>query len=614
MSKVDDELTRRLHRAERPVDVDAVFERLERRRSHRERVRRAQTALLAFAVLAATGGGFLALRSVFEPGGHQPLTSTAFGADGAVVACGDPTGQHLCLINAQALLRGAGSSDFIKLTGLADENVSMPSVSRDGATVVFDRSDPTENGTSLWMVGTDGSGLRRLSDVGSGLTNASWGPDGSLVAVASAGTPADQGVAALAILDPARAPDPVVRTIALPGLTFPSTPRFSPDGKKILFAAGEDPNSTGSHLYTVTLDGRVTERGGTGAMTPDWSPDGTQVVFSAGTENGEELFVCPLDCPSPRPLQDPSGAGIDGGLPRWSPDGHWISYRTEEGGNSVLNVVLLDGTAEQRLASGVGDLAWIPAVDTDSPTPSPGTEPSVSAGPSAEGEDIGLGFDLCNLDRLDGIDFLGDGADGAAWTGTKVRADGSCPKNYDDRYGVAVDYTGDGVADSWSGETIDYCGDCDPWKAVDLNGDGRKELLVILDYFSIMHYGVYTFLDVNGRPEIEPFRIGEPGNPEHELDPGKPFTFWVGGDAGLSDWFYCETLPEFWLTGVVSTIEPPPGAVKTVNRTHLSLMTDGIAHILFADTYTVPAQTDLQLPYTSPDHSEPDCGIGVRPG
>ena len=66
MSKVDDELTRRLHLAERPVDVDALFEGLERRRSHRERVRRVQAALLAFAVLAATAGGFVFLRHAFE--------------------------------------------------------------------------------------------------------------------------------------------------------------------------------------------------------------------------------------------------------------------------------------------------------------------------------------------------------------------------------------------------------------------------------------------------------------------------------------------------------------------------------------------------------------------
>jgi hypothetical protein len=245
------------------------------------------------------------------------------------------------------------------------------------------------------------------------------------------------------------------------------------------------------------------------------------------------------------------------------------------------------------------------------PELSPTSEPTVSPSAEPEGRDIGLGFNLCNLQRLNGVDFLGDGTSGTAWTGTKVRSNGSCPANYDDRYGVAVDYTGDGVADSWSGETIEYCGGCEPWKAMDLNGDGTKELIVIVDYFSIMHYGVYTFLDVNGRPEIEPFRIGEPGHPEHELDPGKPFTFWVGGDAGLSDWFYCETLPEFWLTGTESPIEAAPGDVKTIHRTHVSLMTDGIAHILFADTYTVPAETHLELPYTSPGHSEPTCGLGV---
>src|SRR5688500_12083204 len=67
MSKVDDELTRRLHRAERPVDGDGLFEELSRRRSHRERVRRVQAGLLAFAVLAATAGGFLFLRDAFDP-------------------------------------------------------------------------------------------------------------------------------------------------------------------------------------------------------------------------------------------------------------------------------------------------------------------------------------------------------------------------------------------------------------------------------------------------------------------------------------------------------------------------------------------------------------------
>ena len=66
MSKVDDELTRRLQRAERPVDGDDLFEGLERRRSHRERLRRVQAGLVAFAVLAATAGGFAILRDAFD--------------------------------------------------------------------------------------------------------------------------------------------------------------------------------------------------------------------------------------------------------------------------------------------------------------------------------------------------------------------------------------------------------------------------------------------------------------------------------------------------------------------------------------------------------------------
>jgi hypothetical protein len=242
-------------------------------------------------------------------------------------------------------------------------------------------------------------------------------------------------------------------------------------------------------------------------------------------------------------------------------------------------------------------------------------EPSVSPSPlPAEGHDIGLGFNLCHIERLGRIDFLGDGTSGTAWTGTKVRADGTCARAGDGRYGVAADLDGDGIADSWSGETIEYCGSCEPFKGVDLNGDGREELIVVLQYFSIMQYGVYTVIDADGGARLVPFRVGDPGHPGHGLDPGKPFTFWVGGDAGSSDFFYCDTLPEFWLTGIESPIDAKPGDVKTVHETHVSLETDGIAHILYANTFTVPAETHPDLPYASPDFSDPNCGLGVRPG
>jgi hypothetical protein len=558
------------------VDVDEVFEGLARRRSHRERVRRVQAGLLAFAVLATTIGGFSILTRLFDPDRRVPLAITPFGAAGAIVVCGDPNGEHLCRIDSQALARGATAEDLVRLTDVEDEIVSMPAVSFDGTTVVFDRHDPHSGTSGLWTMGTDGSDERLLVD--GGLTNASWSPTGLLVAVAAAGTPSGEP-AALAILDPTRAPTPVVRTIVLPGLSFPSTPRFSPDGKQILFVAGEDPNSTGSHVYTVSTDGgRVRNRGGTGAMTPDWSPDGQQIVFSVGTVNGVELFVCPLDCSSRRPLQDPSGAGLDGGLPRWSPDGHWISYQTEEGGNPVLNVVLVDGTAEQRLASGVGDLAWIPAVDADAPAPSPGTEPSVSAGPSAEGTDIGLGFKLCDLHRIGGIDWFGDGRKGAAWTGRRLSDEGGCPmsddtSNTDDSTLVIADLDADGLADTWS--PLDLCISCEPWAKIDLDANGAEELVVLIQGGTTPQYGFY-FAVPEGLPRasgIYSVGIQRPGAPAAGFPIESPVTIWAGGDAGDSFAIRCEGSPADPILVAASLHAPVDTDIREIHVTRLKLVT-----------------------------------------
>jgi hypothetical protein len=602
MSKVDDELTRRLRRAERPVDTDALFEVLELRRSHRERVRRVQAALLAFAVLAATVGGFAILTRIFDPDRRDVVGGRPFGSTGAIVTCADETGQHLCRIDPDALARGATSGDFVYLTDLSGEAVAKPAVSPDGATVVFERFDHGTARSELWTIRPDGTDLRRLTRIESGLTEASWGPTGLLVAIASYGVSED---ASLAILDPSSGPSPRVATIDLPGLTFPSRPRWSPDNQRILFSARASASRI-TDLYTVAIDGSKLTNITNSAETeyaPSWSPDGRSIAFWVGSPSGDEIRICPVDCSTPRPLSDPEGRPIYGALPVWSPDGNWIASPIGDADrDSAIRAIRIDGTEVRTLATPAGEIAWIP-VPAGGSTPSPQTEP--------EGRDIGLGFNLCDDQRLSGIDFLGDGTAGTAWIGVPTNEDGTCPRyNRPGRYVVAEDHTEDGVADSWLDLPWRCDLDCVPFDATDLDANGTEEL-VVASYFSIMDYYVMGLQpNAEGALEIRPLLVAEPGHEPVGLIAGKPLRIDAGGDEGYGSQIECEGYPDApvltwsWSNQPVETNLP-----REAHITRLQLRSDGLLHVVATNDYAVPAGQPSGIQRST----APACGVDFHP-
>jgi len=70
------------------------------------------------------------------------------------------------------------------------------------------------------------------------------------------------------------------------GPGYDSQPRFSPDGKRIVFVSDQ---SGAENLYTVSLDGRnlraLTTGEGQKYVSPEWTPDGQHVVVSQGSSS-----------------------------------------------------------------------------------------------------------------------------------------------------------------------------------------------------------------------------------------------------------------------------------------------------------------------------------------
>jgi Tol biopolymer transport system component len=143
-----------------------------------------------------------------------------------------------------------------------------PSWSPDGTQLVFSRGDEPGGTESLYVVGSDGSGLRALGIQGA---NPSWSPDGRRIAFWRR---TSDGVAlTLANLDGSG----IVRiTRSLP--SYSGAARWSPDGTRLLFTPC---SATGACRVDVGDDhGRDVTILGSGAE-PTWSPDGSRLAFTA---------------------------------------------------------------------------------------------------------------------------------------------------------------------------------------------------------------------------------------------------------------------------------------------------------------------------------------------
>jgi Tol biopolymer transport system component len=108
-------------------------------------------------------------------------------------------------------------------------------------------------------------------------------------------------------------------------------PRFSPDGKRIVFASSRSGNY---ELWICAASGRevtqLTSLGGPPAGSPRWSPDSRSIAFDAPKSGNSQIFVISSEGGLPRQLTQ---GGTNNVLPSWSGDGKWIYFGSKRSGD-----------------------------------------------------------------------------------------------------------------------------------------------------------------------------------------------------------------------------------------------------------------------------------------
>jgi Tol biopolymer transport system component len=307
-----------------------------------------------FIALVETG----TIRQVTTEGGACPR----FSPDGSKIAYKVPKGfqENPPSSLGEVWIISPDGNDAVKVSGDVNKNIeswSGPTWSPDGKMIAFCRIDVGEKINSKICIIPLSDQLKPLSNplqielpIPSMGSITGWSPDNKIGLLLE--TPFTEYVYTVPV------EGGKVSQIS-PLNNGASTPRWSPDGKRVYFrlnrgSIGSVPGNGGDMKIHPGLEKFRNETGffliypGSGNSV---SPDGKSIVFCGGTGNsGPNIYTTPLE--GGEPFFVTSGEGY----PCWSPDGKWIAYldkvenddgKTEE----AIFKVSREGGSRQKITS-----------------------------------------------------------------------------------------------------------------------------------------------------------------------------------------------------------------------------------------------------------------------
>ena len=128
-----------------------------------------------------------------------------------------------------------------------------------------------------------------------------------------------------------------------------SSPRFSPDGQRIVMSLQQGGNA---NIFMMDLDSRTTTRlTSTSAIdtSPSFSPDGREIVFESDRGGQQQIYVMGADGSNPRRISFGDGSYSQ---PAWSPRGDYIAFTKRRAGGFAIGIMKPDGSGERILTEG----------------------------------------------------------------------------------------------------------------------------------------------------------------------------------------------------------------------------------------------------------------------
>jgi len=229
------------------------------------------------------------------------------------------------------------------------EDGISPALSPDGGMIAYCGVLPGIQSSQLMLIKTDGTGKKRLTDMGGSPCSPAWSPDGMRIAFTVS---SDRGQLVM-VLD--------FRQQTISRIALGSLPRWSPDGKRLVFLRAPETHGAVASIYVADADGKhakfIVE---THAPVPsaNWNFDGNSILYTDDDHHRSAIFRANLDGSHVEELADQRNREMY--YPAISPDGKQLVVVEQDAGEFSLTLIDLATHKAQWLARGLrGEVRWV---------------------------------------------------------------------------------------------------------------------------------------------------------------------------------------------------------------------------------------------------------------